>query len=239
MTRKTIDDLLAVQDRDTRLDQLRHQLDVLAERAARDEAAAALDSVDAAIAARDGERADLDKARRRLADEVDSLDAKRKAHDETLYGGSVTNARELQDLQEEIASLARRIESLEDEELELMEQIEPLDAQLADLTGARTDRAAALDAAAAALVTAEADLRAQLDAVQAERDDLATAVPDDLRREYDQLRAGGGGVGIARLIGGNQCGGCHLTLSAVEVAAIRKNPDEITHCEECGRLLVT
>ena len=46
----------------------------------------------------------------RLDDEVETIDAKRKAHDATLYGGTVTNARELQDLQEEIASLSRRID---------------------------------------------------------------------------------------------------------------------------------
>ncbi len=56
--------------------------------------------------------------------------------------------------------------------------------------------------------------------------------------EYEALRAGLGGVGVAKLVG-TQCGGCHLGLSAVEVARIRKvGQNEITHCEECGRLLV-
>ena len=55
---------------------------------------------------------------------------------------------------------------------------------------------------------------------------------------YDKLRGGMGGIAIARMIGG-QCGGCHLGLSAMEVARLRKLPDgEIAHCEECGRILV-
>ena len=43
---------------------------------------------------------------------------------------------------------------------------------------------------------------------------------------------------MARLVGTN-CGGCHLTLSAVELDRIRHQPgDAVVLCEECGRLLV-
>ena len=43
---------------------------------------------------------------------------------------------------------------------------------------------------------------------------------------------------MARLVGTN-CGGCHLTLSAVELDRIRHAPpDEMVFCGECGRLLV-
>ena len=63
-------------------------------------------------------------------------------------------------------------------------------------------------------------------------------VDSTLLSEYESLRAARGGVGVARL-SGTQCGGCHLALSAVEVSRIRKLADgEVTHCEECGRLLV-
>src|SRR5690606_2313363 len=122
-------------------------------------------------------------------------------------------------------------------QLEIMELVEPIESALADPHAARENQAAVLDDATARLAVEEADLAAQLAAEHTARDDLAATIPADLLTEYDQLRAGGGGVGIARLMG-NQCGGCHLTLSAMEVATIRKHPDEVTHCEECGRLLV-
>lgn len=237
MSREAIDQLLLVQERDTGLDRLRHQLEVLPARAERDAAQAAVDALDASIATQQAERDELARRQKRLDDEVETLGAKRKAHDEKLYGGSVTNARELQDLQEEIESLGRRITHLEDDELEIMELVEPIEASLAELHDARAKQAAALDEASARLAADEADLATQLATEQATRDELASTIPAALLTEYDQLRAGGGGVGIARLMG-NQCGGCHLTLSAVEVATIRKHPDEVTHCEECGRLLV-
>ena len=227
------DTLLAIQAHDTRLDQIRHQLAGLAERAARDTASDAVASID-------GEIAGVTSARRqkRLDDEIETIAAKRAHEEETLYGGSVTNARALQDLQEEIESLKRRISDLEDQDLEIMEQIEPLDARLAELAVSRDEAVGVLEGCEVALTAAEAELAVALESEQAQRDDLTPGVDSTLLSEYESLRAARGGVGVARL-SGTQCGGCHLALSAVEVSRIRKLADgEVTHCEECGRLLV-
>lgn len=235
--REAFEALLDVQAHDTRLDQLRHRLTTLPARTERDDARTALDTLVRDLAALQADRDDLGRRQRRLEDEVETIEAKRKGHNDRLYGGTVTNARELQDLQEEIEALGRRVHQLEDQDLELMEQIEPLDEQLADLTGRRDQATTHLAGTEEQLIAAEAELAVELDEAQAARDGATAAIPADLLAQYQSLRAGLGGVGIARLVG-NQCGGCHLTLSAVEVAGMRKRPDEVTHCEECGRLLV-
>jgi predicted nucleic acid-binding Zn-ribbon protein len=230
--------LLEVQAHDTRLDQLRHQLEALPAREQRDGAAAALaatrETIDAERAARD----DLARDQKRLDDEVELLGAKRKGFDAKLYGGTVSNPRELQDLQEEIDALGRRISQLEDEEIAIMEKVEPIEAGLAELATTEAQREAVLADAEERLAAAEADLQEQLAAELEARTATATGVPEALLAEYDKLRAGRGGIGVARLVG-SQCGGCHLTLSAMEVARLRKLPDdELAHCEECGRILV-
>jgi hypothetical protein len=229
--------LLEVQAQDTALDQLRHLLATLPARQARDDARRGVEDLVARTAAVDAERGEFARQQKRLEDEIATVESKRKNHNDRLYGGTVTNARELQDLQEEIESLGRRIGALEDDDLELMEQIEPLDAQLAALAEDRTRAAADLEAAELALTAAEAEIAVDVDRHTAERSAIAAGVPEALLAEYDKVRTGLGGIGIARLVG-NQCGGCHLTLSAVEVAALRKHPDEAGHCEECGRILV-
>lgn len=230
--------LLEVQAHDTRLDQLRHQLAGLPERTQRDDAATAVGAVEGRIATVTAERDELARQQKRIDDEVELLKEKRTGFDQKLYGGTVSNPRELQDLQDEIDSLSRRITQLEDDELEVMEQVEPVDAQLGDL-------AAELEAARAALVEAEvryataaSELEAAIAAEEEVRGTAVAPVPADLLAQYERLRSGLGGVGIARLVG-SQCGGCHLGLSAMEVARIRKLPaGEIVHCEECGRILV-
>ena len=67
---------------------------------------------------------------------------------------------------------------------------------------------------------------------------IAAGVDPELLERYEQLRHDLGGIAVARLVGTN-CGGCHLTLSAVELDRIRHEPgDAVVLCEECGRLLV-
>lgn len=234
----SFDALLEIQSHDTRLDQLRHQMESLAERKERDSLAAELSALGARIEDLQGQRATLARDQKRLDDEIETVGARRSHEEATLYGGTVTNARALQDLQEEIESLGRRISVLEDQVLEIMEQTEPLDSSLTEMEKARGELEAALETAEQKLTAAEAELAVQVGEESSARAALVDSVDPALLSEYETIRQGLGGIGVARMVG-TQCGGCHLGLSAVEVARIRKlGPGEITHCEECGRLLV-
>lgn len=231
------DALLAVQEHDTTADQLEHRRRNLPERAELEGAMAELAKLEQRTAEVDGNRHELARAQQRLEDEITSINEKAAQHDKTLYSGTIGNPRELQAMQDEIASLKRRVGQLEDQEIELMEQIEPLDADLAKLAGERSaldERAADLRAK---IAEAEVAIDGELASVRAERDALVADVEPELLAEYDRLRPHAGGIAIARLVGGS-CGGCHLALSAVEVDRIKKLPPEApAHCEECGRLL--
>jgi uncharacterized protein len=230
--------LLAVQEHDTRTDQLNHRIETLPLRSDLAQLEDDVRAVDDLLADAQRRRDELGRSQQRLEDEIASLTERANQAEKQLYSGSVTNPRELQALQDDVASIRRRIGQLEDDELEIMELVEPVDAERGQLTGERER----LDAEGARLRTAlgeaESELAAELAVVQAERETAAADVPDELWPEYDKLRARFGGVGIARLVG-STCQGCHLALPAVEVDRIRKLPlDEAVHCEECGRLLV-
>lgn len=232
------DALLAVQDHDTLTDQLTHRRRTLPARAELDGVMAQLAALETRAAEVQGLHHELSRAQQRLEDEISSLNDKATQHDKTLYSGSIGNPRELQALQDEIGALKRRVSQLEDKELELMEEIEPLEVELTRLSGER----ASLDEAAAALraqiAEDEVAIDTELDSVRAERAALVADVEPALLAEYEQLRPHSGGIAIARLVGGS-CGGCHLALSAVEVDRIKRlPPEELVHCEECGRLLV-
>jgi uncharacterized protein len=90
----------------------------------------------------------------------------------------------------------------------------------------------------AAVAAAEAEIDRELGEVAARRNAIAGELDPSLLERYEQLRHDLGGIAVARLVGSN-CGGCHLTLSAVELDRIRHEPaDTVVLCEECGRLLV-
>lgn len=162
----------------------------------------------------------------------------RAARDQAHLDSGRGTAKELTALQHEMTSLARRQIDLEEVELEVMER---LDEAEATMTRARAALAGLDDEIAAARAERDeqqADLLAQLDEVTAPRTGLIEQLPTDLIALYEKLRSGHGGIGAA-MLHQRRCLGCQLELNAADLARIRAAaPDDVTRCEECGRILV-
>lgn len=240
MTTDTVlEALLEVQAHDLAVDQLRHRRATLSERRSLEELAQTSARVDRRLASVVERAAELRGRQRRLEDEIASLEERRSASQERLYGGTVQAPRELQALASEVEALARRARELEDELLELMEAAEPIEHEQGSLEGQRRQ----LDAEVARLGVVVAGHEAEIDAVMAsevsKRAQVAAGIPDELLATYERLRRRLDGIGVARLEGG-RCTGCHLALPAVELDAVRRaSPGAVVRHEECGRILVT
>jgi uncharacterized protein len=232
------DQLLALQDLDLRIHQLNHRRTNLPELEALEANAVERVGVTASRAEVAEAHKELVRRQHLLEDEISQVTNRATGHETNLYSGSVTNPRELQALQEDIDSLRRRQRTLEDQDLELMEEIEPLTAQMAELDGASQSLEAVATDLKAALDAAAAGIDAELAEATAQRATEAAAIDDAVVTDYEQLRVQLGGIAIARLVG-NACGGCHLSLPAVELDRIRRlDPDTRVVCDECGRILV-
>ena len=237
----TIEDqhaLLELQRLDSAVDRLLARRGSLPEDARLAELTDVLTAVDQLTAERGGSLATLQREQARLEDEIEMVTGKAAREEERAASGRVTSPKELTAIQEEVAALKRRRTSLEDDLLERMEQRETLEAELAELD----DRGGKITAEQAEVTRARdaalVEIDRELDAERAARDGVAPGVGDELRRLYDQVRARQGGIGAAALVG-NTCQGCRVSISPVELAAIRKlAPDTIKRCENCRRILV-
>jgi len=234
----SFDALLELQATDTRIDQLRHRLATLPERAAlatNDEALVGLERATATVQER---RDALARDQKRVEDELAGVEEKIAHVNDQLYGQGLTSPKEAQALQDELTALNRRRSDLEDQVLELLTAAEPIDAELVTAANERSTLDAQGQSLLASLAESEAAVAAELAEVEAGRADQVAQVPDDLLARYESLRPQLGGVAVARLQGG-ACGGCHLQLAAAEVDRIKHLPDDqLATCEECGRLLV-
>lgn len=233
-----LEHLLHLQERDTAIDQLQHRRAHLPERAELESTTAAAADLSKRRIDVSAQRDELGREQKRLEDEVALVEAKRQETDARLYSGTVTSPRELQSLQDEVGALSRRQESLEDELLEVMSAIEPLDDTIAALDAEEAALSARRAEAERALAKAEETIDAELEDVAAERSATVSALPAETVADYETKRRQLGGVAVARLAGAS-CGGCHLTLSAVEIDRIKRLPPDVPAiCEECGRMLV-
>ncbi len=221
----------AVQQVDLRLADARGRL------AALDDGSRLRAEVEAAQAAAADAAARLHRAQAALRDhelQLRTTEDKQKKAEGDLYGGRISNPKELASLQEEIASLARTCDHLEDRILGLLDQVETLTGEADRARGAAGTLEEQLAAHLAAFEAAQSGLDAELAALAAQRTALAARVEARLLRKYEGIAAQEGGVGIVAILG-DFCGGCRNTVPPEFVSRVRIG--RVVTCERCHRIL--
>jgi predicted nucleic acid-binding Zn-ribbon protein len=229
--------LLDLQEIDTRIHQLQHAKKThatLARIADLQRQLADLHGslVDSRTAAEDL-RTELRKAEADVAQVV-----ARQARNRDLVESGTLSAKDAQGVAEEVALLTRRRDVLEEAELDVMERLEAHEVALGKVEAANEQLTMARTAAEAERDTAFEEINAEGRALTVRRRDLAAVIDPALIAHYDQLRTRLGGAGAAALRLG-RCGGCGIVIPPGDMAAAEAAPpDQIIHCEECGRILV-
>lgn len=155
--------------------------------------------------------------------------------EKSLYGGKIQNPKELQELQNEIASLKRLMVSLEDKQLEVMMEVEEAESKLMwaneELNGVQKT----LIEQNAELLGEKSKLENRVENLESERKAiLPTILAPDLGL-YEQLRKSRNGVAVAK-IASKACAACGTTLTAALIQ-MTQSPGLITRCPICGRIL--
>jgi len=230
--------VLELQGLDSAVDRLRHRRTSLPELAELTRLDDLVDAMRDATVRSETEVSDLAREQAKFEREIDQVRTRRDRDRERMASGAITVAKQLQELEHEVATLGRRQTDLEDSELEVMERSETAQTELDRLTALRTEHLAARDAAESARDAAFVAIDAELERTVTERTALAAGLPGDLLALYERLRASEGGVGAGEISRG-RCGGCHLDLMNNEKTDIRgAAPDEVLRHEECGRIMV-
>jgi predicted nucleic acid-binding Zn-ribbon protein len=229
---------LDVQELDSRLDQLQHQLDTMPETKELQALSAGRAELDGRVRDAQIRVDDLTREQKKADADVEQVKSRRVRDQDRMDQGLITNPKDLERMQQEMVSLQRRISSLEDTELEVMEQLENAQAELTDLTSQLADTDERVRATTTSRDEKAAGIHEQTKATSEERKVLASSVPEDLMTLYAKLRKQKGGVGVGALLA-RRCTGCGMVLNASDLGVIAKSPfDAVIRCEECDRILV-
>lgn len=179
---------------------------------------------------------DLDRDIAKLEGEVDAV-RKREDRDRALLESGTVGAKQLTELEHELASLTRRQAALEEDLLEVMERREATQADY-DHAGGQVDQ---IDDTLVDARRRRDDALADLDAAQqrceTDRAALAAEFPEDLLALYERQRSGGG-VGAA-LLQARRCGACRIEIDRGELSRIAATaPDVVVRCPECSAIMV-
>lgn len=166
-----------------------------------------------------------------------TLETKIKSYEQKLYQGTVTNPKELANIEKEINALGHQRSDLDGKVLGLMDESDTQEAVVRALAATAERDKAAFEEHRAAYVDRKDSLGRELAAVTAKRPDVVKAVTDAaLLKRYEELRPRHDGLAITHIVEG-YCGGCRTRLPSMFVTLVKQG-DEVQYCENCGRILV-
>ena len=182
--------------------------------------------------------AELDKRaplRRTLESSLARLEERLQAAEQRLYGGAVTNPRELSASEEERRLLQEQRGTEEDRMLDIMVEIEELqssrDATQELLGRLETDR----EAEYADLLQRQDALVVSIDELRRGRQRITPEIPVAMLSVYESLLKTRGGHAVAKVERG-LCQGCRLALPTMENQRA-KSSQGIVQCSSCRRIL--
>jgi uncharacterized protein len=230
--------LVELQEVDSRIRQLEHRRADLPEQRALDENADMLQAIAAEYATTKENLEVAERKQKRLEEEINTVESRRKSEEGRMYSGLITSSKELEALRAEIASLRSRKSTLEDELLDVMERVEELTGMVESLKARHEELTGKADELKKARDEAATEIDAELAERKAERERGAAGVAPELLETYLDMRERKGGVAVAQLEG-RTCSGCRIELTAIELEEVREHAAEgIARCAQCNRLLV-
>ena len=221
---------------DTEISKINHQISQLPEIA--EIKAATLDfnnSRDLRIAA-ETELKDVQREISRAEGDVEQIVSRIERDEKRLNSGQGA-AKELEQLQHELGTLALRRKELEEIELDIMVRADDIKVRIEALVKEEADAQSRISDAEIRKENAMALLSSELEKFTTQRGSVVAKVGSELTTIYEKVRADRG-VGAAALSEG-KCNGCNLAINAVELTRIKGLPDdEVVRCEECRCILV-
>jgi predicted nucleic acid-binding Zn-ribbon protein len=168
--------------------------------------------------------------------EADDVRAKVAAVEAKLYGGEVTDSRELADLDADLKSIKSNLQTREDALLASLERTEEGEAAAAQAQATLSDIEARWKAAQALLQAEKVDLEPEIERLRAIREEQSAAADRASLSLYDILRDRRDGSAVATVERG-MCQGCRITLPRNIIQKAR-NPGALVQCVSCERILV-
>jgi uncharacterized protein len=229
--RELIEKLLILQDRDRRIRHVKGELAQMEPerqslKSRSSSAQAGLDAAKTRVKELESKRKDLE------------LEVEAKKALITKYANQQLQTRkneEYRALAHEIDGCKEAIIKIEDQEISLMEQSEQAQKDVVTATQAANAAKKLVEDQVGQITAREGNLNKELTELQANREELSSAVDDTVRSRYERLLKNKGEnvvVGVQHGV----CGGCHMKVSPQTLVSCQQQQELVT-CSNCGRIL--
>lgn len=170
-----------------------------------------------------------------IEEKIHNKKMKIEQSESSLYGGSIKNPKELQDLQSEIKSLKQIVATLEDIQLQQFMDLESSEQEIKLITNSLENFDEQLKNQLSALLSEELEKKTETDRLMQERKAVVDQVSSENIEIYNSLRKNKNGIALSTIEDGC-CTVCGSTLTPSDCQTA-KSPTRMATCSSCGRIL--
>lgn len=158
-------------------------------------------------------------------------------HQEDLYGGKISDIKELKQIQKVIANYNEEKNGIEEEILDLMEEMEDLNKSIYNLDEDLKCKDKDLKKCKEKIDLVMLAIEKKTNSLNEKRGEILSKITDGhLLKEYELLRKEKGGKVIVE-VNGSICPGCYLDLPSDVIYQLEKN-QKVIICPNCSRILI-
>ena len=194
-----------------------------------------IENLEAALRDEEERLQEVELLRRDNRMETESRRERTEVLETQLYDGSMTNARDLEAMQQEAVNVRHLLEQGEALSLELSIQAEESQMRCASLGQELTETKSHWEAQQVELNRRVAGLRAEQNEYEKQRETLASGVDPATLQRYETLRKSKGGRAVAK-VERDLCQGCRMSLPTQLRQRVKSGRQTVT-CSSCGRML--
>ncbi len=152
-----------------------------------------------------------------------------------LYGGEVTNPRDLESLEREASNVLRLVGQQESALEDITTKIEEAQTKKTELQSKLDEAKAAWKVRQSELQSALKELNAKKEGFEGQRSKLTEGLDPSSLQQYEILRKSKGGLAVAKVERG-LCQGCRMSLPTHQQQRVRVG-QQVVLCSSCGRML--
>lgn len=169
--------------------------------------------------------------------QVQTTRQKREASEQHLYSGSVSNPKELQGIEQNIASLKRRQSELEDKQLEQMLMLESAEEMLHQAKDSLETVLAKVAATNQGLLSEKEALESEIVKLNSQRESVILQLESTHLDLYQDMQVEMAFRPISSLTDERSCSICGVQQTTLHAQEIRQS-DDLMRCANCKRILI-
>jgi len=179
---------------------------------------------------------ELEIKRKKLEDSVEINNEKIKSNEKKLFSGTITDAKELSNYQEEVEILKDNNSKLEDQVLEIMEEQDPLEPDIEALKREMNELDSIVKRINNEIEEKHEVLKHNIEGLSKRKEDVVARIPSDHLKRYNETKTKKGGIAVS-VIKDNFCGVCNMEIPAIEAEKFIDS-EILYRCPLCGRISV-